>query len=290
MFCCSILFSSYTQLHTYTTLFCFCFCFISLLNFIKSNYSTAKKCRATRHCIKAVWEKQEYPVDNDSICQICLDMVKQARDQLRSNETQEELKEVFEGTCEFIRIKSIRKECDKLADDFVPELVEALSSQMNPQVVCSVSGLCNNAAIDKELAKHSKEMVIKKQPISTSKGLTCSQCNFVSNIISTKFANTNRDQMLENLLMLCGQMSSLSDGCSAIVLSYYNEIYDHLTDNLNAENICHMSGVCADLYHQHDDDDEDKIEVIEDSRIGVVEHVKDDIPCDLCKQLVMHLR
>lgn len=61
-------------------------------------------------------------------------MVKQARDQLLSNETQADLKAVFEGTCHLIPIKPVQKECDKLADDFVPELIEALSSQMNPQV------------------------------------------------------------------------------------------------------------------------------------------------------------
>lgn len=217
-------------------------------------------------------------------------MVKEARDQLQSNETQEEMKEVFEGTCELIRIKSIRKQCDKLADDLVPELIEALSSQMNPQVVCSVSGLCNNAAIDKELAKHSKEVVVKKESHLPRKGLTCGQCNKVSTLISTKFANTDRDQVLENMLMMCGQMSSLSDGCSAIVLAYFNEVYDHLKENLNAENICHMAGVCADQFHQHEEDEDDMIEVIEDSRIGFIEHEGDDIPCDLCKQLIVHLR
>lgn len=235
------------------------------------------------HCIQSVWEKQTYPVDNDSICQICLDMVKQARDQLQSNETQEELKEVFEGTCEFIRIKSVRKQCDKLADDLVPELVEALSSQMNPQVVCTVSGLCNNAKIDKELRKYANEVAVKKP----SSGLTCNQCNTISGIISTKFANTNRDQVLENMLSVCGQMSSLSDGCSAIVLAYFNDVYDHLKDNLNAENICHMAGVCVDQFHQHE---EDHIEITADSQIGFVERVNDDIPCDLCKQLIVHLR
>lgn len=236
------------------------------------------------HCIQTVWEKQTYPEDHDSICQICLDMVKQARDQLRSNETMEELKEVFEGTCEFIRIKKIRQECDKVADDLVPELVEALSSQMNPQVVCSVSGLCNSALIDDELAKHANEIVVQKKPAS---GLTCGQCNTISNIISTKFANTNRDKVLENMLSVCGEMSSLSDGCSAIVLSYFNDVYAHLKDNLNAENICHMAGVCADQFHQHE---EDEIEIIADSRIGFIKHEGDDIPCDLCKQLIVHLR
>lgn len=212
-------------------------------------------------------------------------MVKQARDQLRSNETQEDLKAVFEGTCAFIRIKKIRQECDKVADDLVPELVEALSSQMNPQVVCSVSGLCNSAFIDKELAKHTDELVVQKK----STGLTCRQCNKISTMISTKFANTDRDKVLENMLSVCGEMSSLSDGCSAIVLSYFNDVYAHLKDNLNAENICHMAGVCADQFHQHKEEEEE-IEIIPDSQIGFIKREDDDIPCDLCKQLIVHLR
>lgn len=211
-------------------------------------------------------------------------MVKEARDQLQSNETQEEMKEVFEGTCELIRIKSIRKQCDKLADDLVPELIEALSSQMNPQVVCSVSGLCNSATIDKELAAHANEVAVQKK----SDGLSCDQCFKITDIISTKFTNTDRDQVLEGMLSACGQMSSLSDGCSAIVLAYFNEVYDHMKTNLNAENICHMAGRCSDQFHVHEDDE--KIEVIEDSHIGFVQHERDDIPCDLCKQLIVHLR
>jgi saposin len=61
-------------------------------------------------------------------------MVGQARDQLESNETMEEIKEVFEGSCDLIPLKVVKKECKALADNFIPELVEALASQMNPQV------------------------------------------------------------------------------------------------------------------------------------------------------------
>jgi len=61
-------------------------------------------------------------------------MVKQARDQLESNETMEEIREVFDGSCDLIPISVVKKECKRLADDFIPELVEALASQMNPQV------------------------------------------------------------------------------------------------------------------------------------------------------------
>lgn len=99
----------------------------------------------------------EVPEDTDSVCTICKDMVTQARDQLESNETQEDLKAVFRGSCALIHIKPIVHECDKLVDDFVPELVETLASQMNPSVVCSVAGLCNSAHIDKLLEEYGNE-------------------------------------------------------------------------------------------------------------------------------------
>ena len=78
--------------------------------------------------------------DNDDVCTICKNMVTEARDTLRSNETQEELKEVFEGSCALVPIKVIREECDRLVDEFVPELVETLSSEMNPDLVCTTAG------------------------------------------------------------------------------------------------------------------------------------------------------
>lgn len=97
------------------------------------------------------------PEDHDSVCQICKDMVKQARDQLESNQTQEDLKAVFEGSCALIYIKPIVKMCDKLVDEFIPELVETLASQMDPSVVCSVSGLCNSVTIDRLLLEHEQQ-------------------------------------------------------------------------------------------------------------------------------------
>ena len=66
------------------------------------------------------------------VCKICKDMVGQARDTLLSNETQEELKEVFDGSCDLIPIKIVAKECRTLSDQFIPELVETLASEMNP--------------------------------------------------------------------------------------------------------------------------------------------------------------
>jgi len=127
---------------------------------VNSDNRTAKGCSAVKHCIQQYWERMEVPEDNDNVCGICKDMVQQARDQLESNQTQQELKDVFEGSCRLIHIKPIVKECISLVDDFIPELIDTVASQMNPSVVCTVAGLCNNARIDKFLLQY-KETPVK---------------------------------------------------------------------------------------------------------------------------------
>ena len=44
-----------------------------------------------------------------------------------------------------------------MADEFVPELVETLSSEMNPDTVCTVAGLCNSQRIDDMLEQYYAE-------------------------------------------------------------------------------------------------------------------------------------
>ncbi|CAG2059983.1 unnamed protein product, partial [Timema podura] len=240
------------------------------------NIKTAKSCGAVKHCIQTVWEHAQVPEDNDDICTICKNMVKQARDQLESNETQEELKEVFEGSCKLIPLKVVSKECCDLADEFIPELVETLASQMNPSVVCSVAGLCNSARIDKMLAK-SKSKPVSAVPWKKIIGPSqeCSDCNTVMTELGKRFHAASRDDILGKMLEACGKLSSLSDGCSAIVITYFNDIYAHLDTNLEPEGFCHISGV---------------VEVTHKSTVGFVPQLKEDVPCELCEQLVVHLK
>lgn len=227
-------------------------------------------------------------------------MVTQARDQLRSNETQEDLRAVFEGSCNLIPIKLIRKECDKMVDDFVPELVEALSSQMDPTAVCSVAGLCNNAKIDKMLAQlNSPEWQPESQVTYQKNVFTCQNCSSISKLIVSKFHEANPDDVLDGMLKMCGYVGSYSDSCSSIVLRHFTEIYGHLKQSLTSDGLCHLSGACAMKYHRHDDDHEketmtdDSIEIRPMSNVGFVKkdnELSADIPCEFCKQLVKHLR
>lgn len=262
------------------------------------NLKTAKGCNAVKHCIRRYWEQMEVPDDNDNVCGICKDMVQQARDQLESNQTQQELKDVFEGSCRLIHIDPIVKECIKIVDQFIPELVETLASQMNPSVVCSVAGLCNNAHFDKLLSQYptlTKKNIIKTKSVYLKNDELepdeCRKCYTIAKYMENKLRHTSRDAMLMQFLYTCGKFGSYSDSCSAIIITHFNAIYDHLQNNFNADSICHLSGQCSDNYHKHEDaiDAVPKVEITPLSSVGMVE-VEDDLPCKLCEQLVSHLK
>ena len=75
---------------------------------------------------------------------------------------QEEIKAVFDGSCQLIPLQEVAKECKQLADDFIPELIETLSSQMNPQVVCATAGLCNSVRVDRLLREQGMDHHVSK--------------------------------------------------------------------------------------------------------------------------------
>ena len=260
------------------------------------NIKTAAGCNATKHCINAVWKDMEVPEDTDTVCGVCKDVVNQARDQLESNQTVDDLRAVFEGSCRLIRIKVIVKECITIVNQFIPDLVETLASEMNPSVVCSIAGLCNSPRIDKLLQdyEHNKPELdainsrsLEKDELEPDE---CSKCYTVAKHMEYKLSNTPRDKMLRQMLNLCAELGSFTDACSATVLTYFETIRTHLKENFNAENICHLSGQCSAKFHKHEDTDTTpKVEIRPLSSVGMVD-VSDDLPCKLCEQLVGHLR
>lgn len=261
------------------------------------NLTTAAGCNAVTHCIQGVWEHLKLPEDNDDICTLCKNMVKEARDQLQSNETQEELKEVFEGSCNLIPIKPVAKGCDKLVDEFIPELVETLSSQMNPQVVCSVAGLCNNVEIDRMLAAQGK--VVKVPLVRPGSSVTviqpkaevksdCKICTHSIKKLQKKWQMSDRDALLHMFLEGCGKTGSYSDGCSAVLLTHFPQIMDMIKMGAkeSPEEACEMMQYCS---VGEAEKSQVSVDIVSAGQVGVVP-IGDNMTCQFCERMVEHLR
>jgi len=63
---------------------------------------------------------------------------------------------------------------------------------------------------------------------------------------------------------MCGELSSYSDACSSIVLTYNNEIYNSIQSGFTKRNVCMLSGMCSEAFHPHADGHEVRILFIED--------------------------
>lgn len=261
------------------------------------NITNAAGCNAVKHCIQTTWVSQRYPEDTDDICTICKNMVKEARDTLTNNVTLDELKQVFYGSCQLLPLKVIKTECKKLADDFIPELVDTLASEMDPNVVCTVSGLCNNARIDKLLLENEK----KKQPEVNSELHQCEQCAIVMDKAENLIQGMSELEFLNKIFMMCGELSSYSDMCNEIVLKYRYEIYNSVKNGFNKRNVCMLSGMCSEAFHPHAvgyEKSRNALMGVEISNAGErgriqfqeLNQVSDDLTCEFCETLVKHLR
>jgi len=222
----------------------------------------------TSWCIDNVWKHMALPADTDDICNICIDMVTQARDQLNSNETQEELKEVLEGSCNLIPIHIVAEECDTLVDQFQTELTQMLTSEMNPQVVCQTAGLCNSARVDKLLAAQAE----KDSPPQAVD--VCSTCKQRTEALKQHVSTEGKQQLLDHLLPVCRELGSYSDACAADLASNIQPIYE-LMRQLDGQGACMMGNACPGLYGE---ETQQQLQLT-----GPVD-------CDLCIHIVKHWR
>lgn len=90
----------------------------------------------------------------------------------------------------------------------------------------------------------------------------CSRCYTVATHLEDKLNGQSRDQVLDNMLTICGQFSSFSDACSSIILTHFDSIYHQLDTEFKADNICHLSGQCSSRFHKHDETDGEEVSVI----------------------------
>lgn len=127
----------------------------------------------------------------------------------------------------------------QVSDDFIPELIEMLTSQMNPAVVCATAGLCNSEWSDRLQAVY--------RAASTPDVLSCSPCSKAMNSSLARVRSVTKPAMLDKLHDMCGTMSSLSDGCISIVDENIDSIYEavsRLSLSHSGQDLCEASDFC----------------------------------------------
>lgn len=232
-------------------------------------FRNAKKCNAVDFCIKAVWESHDTKIDSSTICEGCKSWVGEARSLIEKGDKSGDVVKNLRWTCNFLSLPAFVDLCKTAIDESVPAILKMLTSAMDPNQICSALFFCNNIEYKQALMDEPSQKLLP---------FTCGQCKHVGGVIEKKFAQAEQDDVLENMLEMCGEMSSFSDSCSSIVISNFDDIYTGLSKNIKADAICKTSASCPGL-----------------RRTGIVDIIpsledeSSNIACQLCQQLALHL-
>ncbi|XP_035211397.1 prosaposin-like isoform X2 [Stegodyphus dumicola] len=237
--------------------------------FACQDLENARLCDVVKSCVHDIWATMSAPDDNDEICDICKEMVKEARDQLLSNMTQEEIKEVFEGSCKLLPVKLVADACIKIVDEIIPELVEMLASRMDPNMVCTVSGLCNMAHLPVE--NHILKFL--RMVLTPHKDSQCDQCTKMMTDVKT-FLKSETEADVEKYIEKFCDKEAPSYLCDILVDNYFPKIYSYIV-SIDAKTLCNSVGICAQ-----------KCELIEDKP----SHLKDELTCEFCEHVLQHIK
>ncbi|GIY80981.1 hypothetical protein CDAR_71052 [Caerostris darwini] len=237
--------------------------------FACQDLESAKLCKVVKTCIHDIWATMTVPDSNDEVCDICKEMVKEARDQLLSNMTQEEIKEVFEGSCKLLPIKILAEGCIKVVDEIIPQLVEMLASRMDPTMVCTVSGMCfpskKNMELEKHIFKYVRDYVLK------NKNSQCAECTQMMTDVQAFLQSTPEDEAKIYMEKFCHEKLP-SYLCNIAMNEYFHEIYTYIKTT-DAAKMCSSVGVCP-----------------QKCEVQIVPKVEDDLTCEFCEHLIQHVK
>ncbi|XP_042907412.1 uncharacterized protein [Parasteatoda tepidariorum] len=234
--------------------------------FACQDLASARLCNAVSDCIHDVWSNIRVPEPNDEVCDICKEMVKEARDQLLSNMTQEEIKEVFEGSCKLLPIKLVADACIKVVDEIIPQLVEMLASRMDPTMVCTVSGMCFSTGTP---AEH-RILKIVEIILSKDKASKCAECQSLVTDAQRFLKDTPESEVANYLEKFCFQKMP-SYLCDLVIKHYMPDIYTYLKAT-PALTVCISAGVCT----KNCDLENPKVE--------------DELTCEFCYHVLEHVK
>ncbi|XP_055948969.1 uncharacterized protein LOC129981935 isoform X2 [Argiope bruennichi] len=238
--------------------------------FACQDLQSARLCRVVKTCIYDVWETMSVPDSNDEICDICKEMVKEARDQLLSNMTQEEIKEVFEGSCKLLPVKLIADACIKVVDEIIPQLVEMLASRMDPTMVCTVSGMCFPSKNDLEVEKHILKFV--RDYLLRQKNDQCAECTQMMTDVQTFMKSSSEAEVKSYVEKLCHEKMP-SYLCNIVLNTYFNDIYNFIL-NTEPAKMCSSVGICPQKCELNNE----------------VSKVEDELTCEFCEHLLQHVK
>jgi len=207
------------------------------------------------HCIGSVWHGLDLPQDTDGVCQLCKDVIAEAHRALASGKTERDIEVIFDNACQLIPLPEVEQTCEQIGAQYIPEVLQLLASNMEPQEICAAIMLCNSVDVDRQLhqaqledwQRPSTEVVQVVPSYGEPDPGDCDDCkNYLGDMrhLVTKYG---KQELQQRLLGICAQLGSVSDGCSALVEVNIDVIYDWIVNEMDIDGLCDLFGMCENV-------------------------------------------
>jgi saposin len=170
------------------------------------------------------------PVKSSAECILCKFVAAKLDDMLAQNATQQEIQAALDKVCSFLP-STVGAECKQFIDEYAAEILQILSQELNPSMICTALGLCT-----------SKEQLKKLH----SNGEACEICTLVATYLKNMLKDDTTDQeIIDALKKGCNYLpSQIASECTAIV-SEYGKTVLQLIANSDPKALCTEVGFCT---------------------------------------------
>jgi saposin len=217
-----------------------------------SSLENAKTCGAFEHCKSTVWKNEILKSDDSVQCDFCKTIVLDVEIYIKENKTEQEILVFLINACQMIPVKSLSSECQSTVQTYLLLIIDLITHNVEPQVVCSLIKLCDGL---EDKVSHPKLPVaeVKPQPITKFSPLPihsepiCSDCKkFFTDIKNMVLSNATEAQ-IEAMIdqTLCAYLGTYEQMCKDLVKEYMPEIMQLLSSEFDPNVVCQSFGFCA---------------------------------------------
>ncbi|KAJ8022464.1 Prosaposin [Holothuria leucospilota] len=192
-----------------------------------SQFPPDKLCTTLRLCGQTTTVEVEVkePQASSITCELCDYVMKYLESVLSDNATEAEIEAALEKVCSLVP-STYRAACDAFVQEYTPEIVKLILSEVSPSEVCSALGLCSS---------------IKDDP-----SISCEVCIIAIRTAELYITKNSTEQEIDKILEnLCKQFpGTLQEQCVSFVQAFGNAIPELIVTFVNPEKVCTLLDVC----------------------------------------------
>ena len=238
-----------------------------VIDFLVSGLSPDEVCSALQLCFTSVARLDTpAPVKADTSCVLCEYVITTVDSMLEDKANQDQIKAALEAVCSVLP-SSVEKQCDEFVDQYTALIIDMLTKDVSPEMVCANLGLCKQVS---NVVLHEVEMIRKEtRPY-------CALCEMVvADLDSMLLDKKNEAEIEQALSVVCSSLSApVHKQCEKLVAKYTEKIIDMFVKEYSPKMICTELAMCVN--------NEINTNSIEEIVVPEV-RVKENVGCAMCE-------